>query len=125
MKKILESIKLHYKDSKSDKVYNIFLYELENSPGYYYSVETDYGRRNTFLKRIIKLETDSKRTAQGEYEKIKHEKLNKGYKISFETDSLKEKNPSKTQKALTDFLKQDLTDTTPAESFLEKFFKSL
>lgn len=74
---LVETTRLHYYDTCSDKVYNVTLKPVEDDK---YVVIFAYGRRGTILIRGTKTTTPvSFEKAQAIYGKLINDKLRKGY----------------------------------------------
>jgi predicted DNA-binding WGR domain protein len=83
MSKVLETVKLCFKDSKSDKFYVASIerdgqVNGENS----YSVPVTWGRTGTVGQAGYKAQGVSHEDAKKAYEKVVQEKMKKGYELS-------------------------------------------
>jgi len=74
--KTIESVSLSYQDEKSDKVYQLQLNEEATDS---YRVDFQFGRRGSTLNTGTKVQGVALADAQKAYNKIKAEKMKKGY----------------------------------------------
>lgn len=72
---ILEHAALEYRQGGSDKVYNVFLEDVNGT----YKTNFEYGRRGSTLTTGCKISTSLKANAEKVYHKLIQEKLAKGY----------------------------------------------
>lgn len=73
--KTIESIDLYFQEGGSDKEYHLQLVDLSGS----YGVDFQYGRRGSTLNTGRKIETPAIDQAKKTYDKVKIEKMSKGY----------------------------------------------
>jgi predicted DNA-binding WGR domain protein len=83
--KTVESVSLSYQDEKSDKVYHLQLNEesadaVTTAPPTY-RVDFQFGRRGSTLNTGTKVQGMTLELAKKAYDKIKDEKVKKGYQI--------------------------------------------
>jgi len=73
--KVIDSIDLYFQEGGSDKEYHLQLVDLSGT----YAVDFQYGRRGSTLSTGRKIETPGLDQAKKAYEKVKLEKMSKGY----------------------------------------------
>ncbi len=74
---LIQEVHLHFQDAKSDKVYEVYLYEVGNDQ---YLVNFKYGRRGANLKEGTKTDQPVNRAkADSIFEKLVSSKTKKGY----------------------------------------------
>jgi predicted DNA-binding WGR domain protein len=75
----LETVQLHYQDAHSDKIYNIQLVEVFHDKEF--RVDFQYGRRDGHMTEGSKMTTGYYSEAQCAFDRLKDEKVKKGYII--------------------------------------------
>ena len=74
---------LYYREGTSDKVYHLYLAQsLTND---YYSVISRYGRRDGGIQQTEKVFDSHLEAAEKEWNRLHHDKLQKGYKVGHPT----------------------------------------
>lgn len=83
--KILDKIKLAYKDARSDKVYNVSL--LYHEALCEFVVSYEYGRAGTSLHHGVKYNGDNEVKAKDTFKKLVSSKMSKGYEVVHKSKS--------------------------------------
>lgn len=74
---------LYYQEGTSDKVYHLYLAQSLTDNGY--SVISRYGRRDSGLQQTEKVFDSHVEAAEKEWNRLHHEKLQKGYQVGHPT----------------------------------------
>lgn len=75
---VIDAVRLHFKDSRSDKVYNVDLIEVAVGA---YDVVASWGKRGGTLTTAKKAESVPMRKARTVFDKLVDEKTKKGYNV--------------------------------------------